>query len=255
MIGYDPIEMRLGWLDPVIDPGRIVEITASPPDHAMHHAGSRIAANTAAVTAALATAIQPHKSWRGEEPHRARSALEAHFATRADWGPHAIIDAINDAAGRDGLVTVDSGAHRILLSQKWVATRPLSLLQSAGFCTMAAALPLAIGAKAADPSRRVFAVMGDGGLEMGVGELATLRDLGHPVTIVVFQDCSLALIAQKQASAGLAAQGVALGETDFATIARGFGGHGVCVESAADLRRELSLSSTCLLYTSPSPRD
>lgn len=249
MIGYDPIEMRLGWLDPVMQAERIVEITAAAPDHAMHHAGSRIAASTADVTAALASAVNPRTSWPGGEPGRARSQIEAHFATRADWGPHAIIDAINEAAGGDGLVTVDSGAHRILLSQKWVATRPLSLLQSAGFCTMAAALPLAIGAKTADPARRVFAVMGDGGLEMGIGELATLRDLGHPVTIVVFQDRSLALIALKQASAGLAPAGVSLGETDFATIAKGFGGYGVSVETAADLRRELSAAPTRNQFT------
>ncbi len=243
MIGYDPIEMRLGWLDPVIEAQRIVEITAIAPDHGMHHAATRIAANTADVTAALATAVSPHESWPGGEPLRAKGQLETYFATPARWGPHAIIDMINEAAGTDGLVTVDSGAHRILLSQKWVAARPLSLLQSAGFCTMAAALPLAIGAKTADPARRVFAVMGDGGLEMGIGELATLRDLGHPVTIVVFQDRSLALIALKQASAGLAAAGVSLGETDFAMIAKGFGGYGVCIETAADLRRELLAAS------------
>lgn len=240
MIGYDPIEMRLGWLDPVMEPERIVEITAAAPDHAMHHAATRLVANTAAATVALADAVAPKKAWANGEHLSARQKVTEIFATRSDWGPHVIIDLLNEAAGADGLVTVDSGAHRILLSQKWIATRPLSLLQSAGFCTMAAALPLAIGAKVADPARRVFSVMGDGGLEMGIGELATLRDLGHPVTVVVFQDRSLALIALKQASAGLAPAGVALGETDFATIATGFGGHGVRVETATDLRRELA---------------
>ncbi|WP_377278164.1 thiamine pyrophosphate-binding protein [Rhizobium sp. R86522] len=239
LIGYDPIEMRLGWLDPVSDPDRIIEITSAAPDHAMHHAATRFVANTADATAVLASAVETKASWPDGEHVSARQKVTEIFATRSDWGPHAIIDLLNEAAGAGGLVTVDSGAHRILLSQKWIAHRPLSLLQSAGFCTMAAALPLAIGAKVADPARRVFAVMGDGGLEMGIGELATLRDLGHPVTVVVFQDRSLALIALKQASAGLAPAGVALGETDFATIATGFGGHGVRVETADDLRREL----------------
>ncbi len=249
MIGYDPIEMRLGWLDPVMEPERIVEITAAAPDHAMHHAGTRFVADTADATAALADAVEPKTSWPDGEPVSARQKITDIFATRSDWGPHVIIDLINEAAGADGLVTVDSGAHRILLSQKWIAERPLSLLQSAGFCTMAAALPLAIGAKVANPTRRVFAVMGDGGLEMGIGELATLRDLGHPVTVVVFQDRSLALIALKQASAGLAPAGVALGETDFATIATGFGGHGVRVETAADLRRELAAAEGRATFT------
>ena len=249
MIGYDPIEMRLGWLDPVTDASRMIEITCAPPDHAMHHAATRLVANTADASAALASAVLRKTSWLDGEHISAREQVAALFETRSDWGPHAIIDLINEAAGPDGLVTVDSGAHRILLSQKWVATRPLSLLQSAGFCTMAAALPLAIGAKVADPQRRVFAVMGDGGLEMGIGELATLRDLGHPVTVVVFQDRSLALIALKQASAGLAPAGVALGETDFAAIAAGFGGHGVRVETAENLRRELGAAEGRATFT------
>jgi acetolactate synthase-1/2/3 large subunit len=114
---------------------------------------------------------------------------------------------------------------------------------------MAAALPLAIGAKAADPSQRVIAVMGDGGLEMGLGELATLRDLALPITIVVFQDCSLALIALKQRASGLTSLGVELGQTDFAAVAKGFGGHGVNVEDAATLRSELGAAASRPVFT------
>lgn len=74
---------------------------------------------------------------------------------------------------------------------------------------------------------------------MGIGELATVRDLGLALTIVLFQDRSLALIALKQASAGLRPAGVVLGETDFAAVARGFGGYGVNVETTDDFRNEL----------------
>lgn len=239
MIGHDPIEMRLGWLDFVADRSKLVDISNAPLDHAMHHAGTRITAEPRAIVQALNGSVAGRNVWAKGEPGVAREELGQIFATKAAWGPHAIIDRLNDTAGSEGLVTVDSGAHRILLSQKWVATKPFSLLQSAGFCTMNAALPLAIGAKVADPSRRLFAVMGDGGLEMGIGELATLRDLNLPVTIVLFQDRSLALIALKQASAGLASTGVTLGETDFAAVARGFGGYGVNVETSDEFSHEL----------------
>ncbi len=237
--GYDPIEMRLGWLDFVADQTKLVDVSKALPDHGMHHAGTWICAEPRSVLQALNGSLVERKGWVGGEPVEAKAALEHVFSTKDTWGPHAIVDHLNEAAGTDGLVTVDSGAHRILLSQKWRAATPLSLIQSAGFCTMNASLPLAIGAKVADPSRRVFAVMGDGGLEMGIGELATVRDLGLPLTIVLFQDSSLALIAMKQASAGLAAAGVALGETDFAAVAFGFGGYGVNVETIDDFRTEL----------------
>ncbi|WP_027998234.1 thiamine pyrophosphate-binding protein [Sinorhizobium arboris] len=248
MVGYDPIEMRLGWLD-TVDPDRTVELSAAPPDHAMHHCSFRFVANTAATVEVLAEAVADHSSWAEREPAGAANELKRIFGRPHIWGPHAIIEVLNETVGPDALVTVDSGAHRILLSQKWVCRRPLSLIQSAGFCTMAAALPLAIGAKVADPSRRVIAVMGDGGLEMGVGELATLRDLALPLTIVVFQDCSLALIAMKQRASGLARAGVTLGQTDFARLAEGFGGYGVNVDDALDLQRELSAAESRSNFT------
>jgi acetolactate synthase-1/2/3 large subunit len=239
MIGYDPIEMRLGWLDFGPDANHLVDISQIPPDHAMHHPGARIVAEPKALLQALNGSVDERKSWVDGEPAKAKGELDVIFATKAAWGPHNIIDQLNQIAGANGLLTVDSGAHRILLSQKWVAAKPLSLLQSAGFCTMNAALPLAIGVLVADPSRNVFAVMGDGGLEMGIGELATVRDLHLPLTIVLFQDRSLALIAMKQAAAGLASAGVKLGETDFAAVAKGFGGYGVNVENSNDFRNEL----------------
>jgi len=238
-IGFDPIEMRLGWLDFIKDRNKLVEITNAPVDQGMHHPGMRIVVDLASFVDSLAQKAQVGATWDAGEPFNARQKLQDQFRTKVEWGPHAIVDMLQHEADPHSIVTVDSGAHRILLSQKWVSHRPLALLQSAGFCTMAAALPLAIGAKVSDPSRRVFAVMGDGGLEMGIGELATLRDLSLPITIVLFQDQSLALIALKQASASLPSAGVALGLTDFATVARGFGGYGINVDSIDALRNEL----------------
>ncbi len=238
--GYDPIEMRTGWMDVVDDPSTWIDITALPADHAMHQAGLHITASPAAILKTLAARLPHRSSWSGEEFRAVRQELRHMLYGGDTWGPKAIVEALQTAAGPEAIVTVDSGAHRILLSQQWICRNPLTLLQSAGFCTMAAALPLAIGAKLVRPGTQVFAVMGDGGLEMGIGELATLRDLGLPITIVLFQDESLALIALKQASAGLPSTGVSLGRTDFAAVARGFGGFGVNVETVDDLRHQLA---------------
>lgn len=241
-VGYDPIEMRLGWLG--LGQGQtIIDISRTPADHGMHFATSRVAADPALVCRALSQNIPARKNPGNSVDNTNRLALRNRFASTQDWGPHAIIDTLNEWAGSETIVTVDSGAHRILLSQKWVAEHPLTLLQSAGFCTMAAALPLAIGVASSNRDKRVIAVVGDGGLEMGLGELSTLRDLKLPVTIVVFQDCSLALIAQKQAGLQLAERGVALGATDFAAVAKAMGGHGVNVETIGDFRSALTASS------------
>ena len=82
--------------------------------------------------------------------------------------------------------------------------------------------------------RPTIAFMGDAGLEMVLGELATLRDLGLPLVVVVFVDRSLALIELKQRRSGLQNAGVDFGRTDFAALARIFGGNGVTVRGPGE---------------------
>jgi acetolactate synthase-1/2/3 large subunit len=96
---------------------------------------------------------------------------------------------------------------------------------------MGCALPLAIGAKLAAPERPVV----DAGLEMVLGELATLRDLKLPLVVVVFVDASLALIELKQRRVGLENLAVDFGATDFPAVARALGGEGVTVRDRAAL--------------------
>ncbi|PSC06057.1 decarboxylase [Alsobacter soli] len=254
LLGYDPIEMRPGWLDALPDPQCVVALGSSA-DHAMHDAAARLEGDPADLLAALAQGAAPGEGWPGRDLEAARQALAHAFAPPAAWGAHAAIDEIMHAAQADGAtVSVDSGAHRILLSQMWKATRPLELLQSAGWCTMGAALPLALGAALEQPRLRAIAVLGDGGLEMSLGELGTLHDAGVSMTVVVLQDRSLGLIALKQAAAGLSPGGVALGGADYVAIARAFGGQGRLCADRITLREELVAAgrrSGCTLLACP----
>ncbi len=241
LVGYDPIEMRPGWLEPFGSQQTVVEICAHPYDHAMHRCDHRLLGPIADSIDALAQAVAPgQRRWRQGEPEAARQCLMNSFGSPHDWGPHAVIEVLQDVLHEDALVTVDSGAHRILLSQKFKVRRPLGLLQSAGFCTMGVAVPLAAGAKAAAPHRTIVAIVGDGGLEMGLGELATLRDEGLNIVVVVIQDESLALIELKQKNMNYERSGVGLGKTRFEDIATAFGGHGVRVAARDAFAEELA---------------
>jgi acetolactate synthase-1/2/3 large subunit len=77
---------------------------------------------------------------------------------------------------------------------------------------------------------------------MGAGELATVAALGLPVVICVLADDSLALIELKQRNTQRPNLGVDFGgpgmATDFAGLARAFGGHGVEVSDSETLARE-----------------
>jgi acetolactate synthase-1/2/3 large subunit len=243
LAGYDPIEMRHGWKRPW-DPARatVVELTGAPNYHGMHQAGLSLVGSIAHGLDALSAGVETKTRWAGGEIAEARQALAERFPLDEDWGPAAVVDEVRRALPPEGVASVDSGAHRILLSQAWRCPAPRRLLQSSGFCTMGPALPLAIGAKLAAPERPVVAFTGDAGLEMVLGELATLRDLALPVTVVVFVDASLALIELKQRRQGDPNLGVDFGATDFPAVARALGGHGVAVQNRAALRAALEES-------------
>ncbi|MEM7169649.1 MAG: thiamine pyrophosphate-binding protein [Pseudomonadota bacterium] len=236
LAGYDPIEMRHGWKhiwNP--DDVTVLDFVAAPADHAMHRASWTFLGNIAEGLAAVSDQATPKATWPEQEPNRVRQALAQTFAADEDWGPAAIIDEVQKHLPGNAIATVDSGAHRILLAQIWRCPAPRSLLQSSGLCTMGCALPLAMGAKLADPSRPVVAFSGDAGLEMILGELTTLRDLAIPVVVVVFVDASLALIELKQRNSGRENLGVDFGQTDFAGLTQALGGHGITATSRQEL--------------------
>jgi acetolactate synthase-1/2/3 large subunit len=233
--GYDPIEMRAGWRNPW-DPARAVEIGAAADRQYLHGAAVSWSCAVAPGLAALTDGLAPRAVWPGGEPGAARAALADAFAPGEGWGPAQALHALDRLKPAGAVTTVDSGAHRILLSQIWTCRDPGALLQSTGLCTMGCALPLAIGTKLARPEAPVICVVGDGCLEMSLGELATLRDLGRPAVVVVLADASLELIALKQRRDGLQAAGVHYGAaTDFAAVARALGGRGETVRDAGAL--------------------
>ena len=245
LAGYDPIEMRTGWRAPWDpDTKTVIEFTARPNSHFVHQTSRSFIGDVGAGLAALRRGVKPGGTWPNGAPAATRQALAQSLRLDEDWGPAAVSDELRKALPANGIATVDSGAHRILLSQVWTCQHPRTLLQSTGLCTMGCALPLAIGAKLAAPERPVVAFTGDAGLEMVLGELATLRDLALPVVVVVFVDRSLALIELKQRNSGFANVGVDFGATDFAAVAEALGGVGITVGARAELAEAAAAALT-----------
>ncbi|MRG72343.1 thiamine pyrophosphate-binding protein [Alphaproteobacteria bacterium HT1-32] len=239
LAGYDPIEMRSGWIQPWSNGQRVVEFSAVPNHHYVHTASMSFVGDIGAGLTMLRDGAAPVASWPDGEPAKVRKALIDGYRLDEAWGPAAIVDVVRSVMEPDGVATVDSGAHRILLSQAWKAPMPRRLLQSTGLCTMGIALPLAIGAKLAAPSRQVVSFSGDAGIEMVLNELATARDKKTAIVAVVFVDESLSLIELKQRNTQLPNVGVDFGATDFPAVARALGGEGMFIEDRETLEREL----------------
>ncbi len=239
-VGYDPIEMRPGWRE-IWDPAQVnvIDIAAEPNHQYMHQATMNIVGACGPSLAAMAEGVTPRATWPGGEVVAAREALAQAFPVADRWGAAAVIDEARRVLPEDTIATVDSGAHRILLSQMWVTHHPRSVLQSTALCTMGCAVPLAMGAKLATPEATVVSFSGDAGFLMVAGELSTVAELGLPVIFVVFVDASLALIEKKQRERQMTNLAVDFGHHDFAAIGRAFGGNGVRVSSRAELRAAL----------------
>lgn len=250
LVGYDPIEMRPGWRE-AWDPSmqRVIDIQAVPNRHYMHQAGLSFTCDFGAGLGALLD-VEPSETWPNGEPAATKAALAAAFPHTDEWGPAAIIAEARAALPATTRASVDSGAHRILLSQMWDCPEPKSLIQSSGLCTMGCAIPMAMGLALADPSRPAVGFVGDGGFHMVAGELTTAAEMGLKPIIIVFADASLALIELKQRQRQLKNAAVDyVHRHDFAAIGRAMGGAGVIVRNRAELRTAIEDALTADTFT------
>ncbi|GAB5449619.1 thiamine pyrophosphate-binding protein [Gymnodinialimonas sp.] len=237
LVGYDPIEMRPGWRE-AWDPNqqRVIDIQAVSNRHYMHQAGLSFTAHTGGALSALFD-VAPQETWPDDAPAATKAALARAFPMDDVWGPAGVIAEARAALPASTRASVDSGAHRILLSQMWECGFPRGLIQSTALCTMGCAVPMAMGLALADPDTPAVGFVGDGGFLMVAGELTTAADMGLRPIIIVFVDASLALIEKKQRERQLANAGVDYpGKHDIAAIARAMGGAGVAASNRAELR-------------------
>ena len=249
LAGYDPIEMRSSWVNAWGPEKTVIEFSDGPNTHYVHQASISFVGHVGAGLNALSEGGQSREIWPDNRPSVVRAAHKKAFAGDGYWGAHAIVAAARRAMPRNTIAAVDTGAHRILLSQAWECYEPRGLMQSTALCTMGVAMPLALGRKLAEPERPVIAFCGDAGMEMILGDLATARDQKMAVPIVVFVDESLALIELKQRGSGYDNLGVDFGRTDFAAVANAMGGVGVTVTDEVSLEAELIKSQSRDTFT------
>jgi len=120
-------------------------------------------------------------------------------------------------------VTTDVGSVKLVVSQAWRSTRPLTFLESNGLSAMGYSLPAAMAAKLERPDRPVLCTVGDGGFSMVFADLETCVRRRIPFVTVVYNDSALSLIQVAQAKRGLPDCGVRYGAVDFAAASAALG--------------------------------
>ncbi len=109
-----------------------------------------------------------------------------------------VIEEINLASKSGAVIVSDVGQHQMVTCRYAKFNRTKSNITSGGLGTMGFALPAAIGAKMGAMDREVVAVIGDGGYQMTIQELATIFQNKTPVKIVVLNNDHLGMVRQWQ---------------------------------------------------------
>lgn len=205
---------------------------------------------------ALLEYLEPHDL--GEWPTQLQQLKVDHPVTQADEDgltPEAIIQYINDHYERP-IVATDVGQNQLWTTQFLEIEGNHQLLTSGGLGTMGYGFPAAIGAKFGNSHTPVFAICGDGGVQMNIQEFATAMHYHLPVTLVVINNGYLGNVRQWQQlfydkryactnllmdeSAIVTRDLIDKGEfeyvPDFVKLAEAYGAQGVRVTKAEELR-------------------
>jgi acetolactate synthase-1/2/3 large subunit len=184
------------------------------------------------------TAVLPeldHRDWLAQiEAWRIRHPLEVH--AQGPLPPQEVIRALHRATQGEGILVSDVGQHQMWVAQHYRFRRLNSFFTSGGLGTMGYSLPAALGVQAAHSKEPVWVVVGDGGFQMNLQELATLAQEQLPVKIIIMNNGYLGMVRQwQELFHGARYIGTPISSPDFVQLAASYGIPARRVSATAEL--------------------
>ena len=179
----------------------------------------------------------------------ARRAANVRAATPKHWWPaialHQRIAKIVLAALPDAIIAGDSTEPVYALNQCYESPTPRAYFNSStGYGTLGYGLPAGIGAKLAAPGRPVVVLIGDGGLQFTIAELASAVEAEIPLIVLLWNNDGYGEIKTYMVDRQIHPIGVDIYTPDFLTIAKGFGCGAVRPDSVDALTQSLKTAAT-----------
>ena len=174
-------------------------------------------------------------SWRKQYPLKYPSPSDG--SLRAQH----VLDRLNALTEGKALMTTDVGQHQMWAAQFCLTRENRMWLSSGGAGTMGYGFPAAIGAQFARPDTPVWAIVGDGGFQMTLCELATAVIHKLPVKVLIINNNYLGMVRQwQELFFDNRLSGVDLeGNPDFVMLAQAYGAKALRISDPSEVDRVL----------------
>jgi len=134
--------------------------------------------------------VQTIKNWKEEHPLRYKNGKFIRMQH--------VIRRISEMTQGNAVLVSDVGQHQMWMAQFYNYVHPRTHLTSGGLGTMGFSLPAAMGAAFARNDVPIISISGDGGIQMNIQELATIRENNIPVKIIILNNGYLGMVRQWQ---------------------------------------------------------
>ena len=228
--------------------GRVIRIDIDPQQIMCNLAADVAIVSDARMALASINAELGAKHHHGHRPMKREGQQKAtglRRAVREQWWPEVetyerVFEVVAETL--PGVIIVGDQTQPIYAgNQFYQPASPRSWFNSStGFGTLGYALPAAIGARLAAGKRPVVAIIGDGGLQFTLSELASAVEANAPIIVLVWNNRGYGEIKTYMTEKDIATIGVDLYTPDFVAIARGFGLQAEYANSLEKLRTLLS---------------
>jgi len=184
--------------------------------------------------------LEQINEWRADT--QAHDIMQVEFPDHTLLAPH-VMRMIWEETNGECTVCTDVGQHQMWETQYFLHKRKNQLITSGGLGAMGFGVPAAVGAKLGRPQDEVWAIVGDGGFQMSIPELATIVQEKLDIKIAVINNNYLGMVRQwQELMHNKRYSAVEMWTPDFVKLAEAYGICGLRARTRSEAREAIRIA-------------